>query len=694
MTNLFPSRTARVRHGAAARLRPAHRLTVVVLLAIALTAPARAAESDTEPHTCHEPQPQTPPVSVRAEGSAPLTLAGNRSQENAVRQASDAFGTVVGREAVGLYDAELVRGFSPLRAGNVRLDGLYFDTVIEPTDRISGAINILVGPSALGNIFPAPSGIVDFQFRTPGTEFAGSTLVGVNNWGEVRGETDLTLPVNDRLSLGLGGTVEFLREGDGRHDDKFELSLNTSWRPTDTLHFRPFLSVAYTSFDDVTAIYVPEGDFLPPRLPRRARINPRWSFRDDIEINAGLITDWAIAPGWDFKMGVFNSSTNNWNDGEFLVENVRPDGTGENIVIRDPGLFFKSTSGEARLSRTISNGPLTHKIVFNLRGRDALRRFDGSDEINLGRRNIFEQIRDPEPLNFEFDVQQRDVVRQWFSGLTYLGRWDGIGEIDVGIQYTDFSKRIGFVNEVPNAIDVQRVLYNVNAAFEITPRLALYGGYITGLEESGIAPGNAANRNEALPAIPTEQIDVGLRWKITDDLSLIGGVFQLTSPYFSLDDAAIFGKLGELRNRGIEMSLSGMVTQQLAVNLGVLLLDPAVRGPAVDEGLVGPRAVFGIGRRVEAAVDWRPPFLEGFSLDLSLSHRSPEMATVNNLVEIPTRNLVALGGRHFFTIGGADAMLRVQVENLFDKQGFDLVDANAFQPLWPRRFLAYVTIDF
>lgn len=676
----------------APRPRSAHPLTLALLLAGALALPSRAQASEAE--TATEPQPPSPPVSLRAEDNAPLTLAGSRAQENAVRQASDAFGTVVGREAVGLYDADLVRGFSPLRAGNVRLDGLYFDSVIEPTDRTSGAIAISVGPSAIGSVFPAPSGIVDFQFRTPGTAFAGSALVGVTHWGEVRGEVDLTLPVNDRLSLGLGATAEWLREGDGRHDDKFELSVNTSWRPTDGLHLRPFLSVAYTPYDDVTPIYVPEGDVLPPRLPRRLRANPRWSFRDDLEINAGMIADWTIAPGWDLKAGLFNSSTDNWNDGEFLIENVRPDGTGEAIAIRDPGLFFRSTSGEARLSRTILDGPRTHRIVFNLRGRDALRRFDGSDEIDLGRRSIFVPIRDPEPLDFDFGVQQRDVVRQWFSGLTYLGRWDGVGEINLGVQYTDFSKRIGFVDQVPDAIDVQRVLYNVNAALELTPRLALYGGYISGLEESGIAPGNAANRNEALPAIPTEQVDLGVRWSITDDLNLIAGVFQLTSPYFSLDEADVFRELGTLRNRGIEMSLSGLVTPALAVNLGVLLLDPAVRGAAVDAGLVGPRAVFGIARRVEAALDWRPPFLEGFSFDLALSHRSPEMATVNNRVEVPTRNLVALGGRHFFRLGGTEAMLRVQVENLFDKQGFELVDANAFQPLWPRRVLAYLTVDF
>jgi len=33
---------------------------------------------------------------------APLTAAGNRAGENAVRQAGDAFGTVIGREEIGI----------------------------------------------------------------------------------------------------------------------------------------------------------------------------------------------------------------------------------------------------------------------------------------------------------------------------------------------------------------------------------------------------------------------------------------------------------------------------------------------------------------------------------------------------------------------------------------------------------------
>ena len=51
----------------------------------------------------------------------------SRSDENAVTQAEDAFGFSVGRESLGIYNAGNARGFSPTAAGNIRIDGLYFD---------------------------------------------------------------------------------------------------------------------------------------------------------------------------------------------------------------------------------------------------------------------------------------------------------------------------------------------------------------------------------------------------------------------------------------------------------------------------------------------------------------------------------------------------------------------------------------
>ena len=57
----------------------------------------------------------------------PLAALAQRADENAVTAADDAFGPTIGSQSIGLYDAEHVRGFSPRAAGNLRIEGLYFD---------------------------------------------------------------------------------------------------------------------------------------------------------------------------------------------------------------------------------------------------------------------------------------------------------------------------------------------------------------------------------------------------------------------------------------------------------------------------------------------------------------------------------------------------------------------------------------
>ena len=94
----------------------------------------------------------------------------NRSSDNAVTQAEDAFGFSVGRESIGIYNAGQVRGFSPTAAGNVRIEGLYFDPIFGLSDMLVGSTSVKVGLSAQGYPFAAPSGIVDQTLRRPGQE--------------------------------------------------------------------------------------------------------------------------------------------------------------------------------------------------------------------------------------------------------------------------------------------------------------------------------------------------------------------------------------------------------------------------------------------------------------------------------------------------------------------------------------------
>ena len=99
-------------------------------------------------------------------------------------------------------------------------------------------------------------------------------------------------------------------------------------------------------------------------------------------------------------------------------------------------------------------------------------------------------------------------------------------------------------------------------------------------------------------------------------------------------------------------------------------------------------------RSVELNLDWRTPWVEGLSLDLTASHSGAVTATVDNRVALPARTLAALSGRYRFKLAGRPASLRVAVSNLFDTYGLELRGAGAYDVINGRLASAYLSVDF
>src|SRR5580693_10160258 len=101
-----------------------------------------------------------------------------RADQNAVTAAEDAFGTSVGFQSVGLYSPTDARGFNPQQAGNLRIEGLYFDQETWVTSScMVRETTMRVGIAAQSYSFPAPTGIADFTLRTPGDKTLFSAVL-------------------------------------------------------------------------------------------------------------------------------------------------------------------------------------------------------------------------------------------------------------------------------------------------------------------------------------------------------------------------------------------------------------------------------------------------------------------------------------------------------------------------------------
>lgn len=620
-----------------------------------------------------------------------------RTEDNAVTAAEDAFGTSIGNETIGLYSSSQVRGFSPVTAGNVRIEGIYLDRQGWIANRLVQGSTVRVGLSAQGYPFPAPTGIVDYRLRGVGENPLVSVVAGSFAYGAPSIEVDAQLPIDGRrLGVAFGASYAHEEYYDGADAGYFRAAIIPRWRPTDTIEIIPFWSVTLGKGEEVAPTIIAGGQFVPPEAPRRRYFGQSWAAKDSSSTNAGIIAKARIGEHWAIVGGVFRSTFENERNFAQNFVDTSADGRTRAELIADPGQRYASLSGELRVSRSFTEGPRLHTLHASVRSRRLDSRYGGAAApIDLGERELGEVLPVPDPGPFAFGEQTIDHVRQTTIGFAYEGRWKDVGELSLGLQRADYSKTIDLPGSLPDTRAQDKPwLFNASAAAHLTSNIAIYAGYTRGLEESGLAPNNAANRNEALPAIRTRQADAGIRWAISKRIKLVAGVFDVRKPYFNTDEANVFTVLGDVRHRGVELSFTGNPTDALSIVAGAVVMQPRVTGEAVDLGLVGEKPLGQSATILRGNADYKIPFLPGVSVDLAVSWYGERAASRDNLVSVDPYALIDIGARYRFKLGKAPAMFRIQMQNVTDTFAWSILGSNSYGLMDKRRFSAFLAVDF
>ena len=625
-------------------------------------------------------------------GTAMPVLA-QRVDDNATKSADDAFGTTVGNESVGLYNPNNVRGFSPVDAGNVRIDGLYFDQQANITDRLIEGSTVRVGLSAQGYPFPAPTGIADYDIRRAGDDNILSLAAGVGPYGGWEAEADAKVSIIDGV-LGIAGGAGIYRShevfGGTPHYESF--GLLPRWRPAPGVEILPFWSRINYSEDEAQPIIFSSGAFLPQKIKRRQFFGQPWADNSGHNDNYGVLAR-ADLGSWVLRGGVFRSAVVSQTGFSDLFLDTDRNGVAANhLIIADASQKYASTSGEIRLQRALTEGPRRHTLTLAARGREQKRRFGGSDLIALGADRIGQADFVAKPI-FAFGAQTRDTVQQKTGGVSYQGQWKSVGELSFGVQKTDYEKTTQTPTGGLPTSTGKPWLFNGTAALYATKSLAIYAGYTRGLEESSAAPNIATNKDEAPPAIRTRQIDAGIRWAIDPDLKLVIGAFQVKKPYYNLNAANLFTKLGEVRHRGLELSLAGELVQGLNAVAGTVLLDATVSGVEVDAGLIRNRPVGVIKRYSILSLDYSIAAVKGLSVDAFAESTGDRYASATTALIVPPRAVLALGARYRFKAGETPMTVRAQVSNIFNNYGWGVGGSGAFFYNQPRRITLNVAAD-
>jgi iron complex outermembrane recepter protein len=621
-----------------------------------------------------------------------------RTTNNAVTASDDAFGRAVGNEKIGIYSTEDVRGFNPVEAGNVRIEGLYFDQQSLPASRLIDSSAIRVGYAARGYPFPAPTGIADLKLEKYEGEAVFAAEIESENYRNVGGSLQAKFPlIKGKLGLSAGLGTRRARVPYGRFGNFISTGVTLAWTPYKGAEVIALWGRFNGTDQPAQPILYPAGSFAPPHVARRVNVAQPWALSSSAGHTSGFIAKLPLG-AFRLEAGVFSSIKLDPLGFADLELGVGADGRLANrVIIADADNHIGSTSGEVRLSRVWQSGAVRHTWVASFKARDQSRTYGGQQRIPLQSPLSVAGVPDPRPKPvFGFGPNDQSAVRQFTLGLGYDLQWKGHGGLSLAVQKTDYRKQTIFANPALSPTDVRDkpLLFSASGTINLAPGLSAYAGYVKGLEESPVAPDVATNRNEAPPAIRTNQKDAGIRYAITKKLSLIAGLFEVQKPYFNLDPTRRFRQLGVVSNQGVEVSLAGTLAPGLTVVAGTLLLDPKISGPDVIPGILGPRPVGSFKRHSIANFDWKPAGQAAWSFDLAFDGFSGAAGNSANSFEAPPRETLGLGARYRFKLAGGKWLLRGQVQNLFNNYGWKVSSSGGFTYTLPRTLAVSLAADF
>lgn len=611
-----------------------------------------------------------------------------------VGAADDAFGLRIGIEEVGLYSESEVRGFSLQSAGNFRIGDHYFVRAASPIQPIIQGTRIRVGVNGLRTDFATPSGTLQYDLATAAPGFGGSVEAG---WWGGSGPVLLVraaaASADGRLSA-AGGIQLNPRQSyvDGSRGGYQAAGIVSRWSPAPGVALTAIASGSRHHAG--TDTYFASAGAPPPRVRRGLYRGQDWMIGKTEGTLAGLIAEVDAAPGWRFGASAFLSQAVNPQSSFNLLTLPAGGGPAGYLVVITPRQIFRSLSGELVAARSFTTGSVTHRLVAAVRRRDSIARTSPGVSATLGTVEDLDSPPDIAEPSFAFDPRRvHDDVGQWSAGLGYRVTLGGRAELRADVQKARYARRVTDLEGNVARRVTSPWLYSAAAAAGLTRRLTAFASYARGLEESGVAPGNAVNRGALLPATPARQAELGLRYAVDRGPSLIAGLFEIAKPLPGLRADGVYDFVGQVRHRGVELSLAGPLTGRLTAVLGATFFRARLTGELVARRLIGPEPVGRPERAMLASLTWRVPGVEGLALDGGVSLRGGREGDSANSFRLPAYGIVNAGLRQRIEIGRMPFTLRARVANLFNAFAWNAGDSGLYYYNGPRTWTLTVTAD-
>ncbi|MCT7567946.1 TonB-dependent siderophore receptor [Aliarcobacter butzleri] len=586
-----------------------------------------------------------------------------------------------GQMLTGLGDAQWVtiRGFE---VNNPIINGIPYSTKwastpmmqdIERVEIINGATGFLYGGGRVG-------GAVNYITKKPTTEDLRNVSIGSYGNESYYTHLDLGGQFDDNHTFGYRINALYQNGELSNESDKEQkaISLVFDWKPTDNFYtdikysYKNSLEKGgnfyFRSVSDRKAINKSKGfspDWIQDELKlNKVENNTNWNINDTFTLRTSLMYEKTKSRGSDINAGVRDntviSSLSSWDTYIWKGAWQETENYGGNI-------FLDSNFDTLNVNHNLTIGySMNSRKHFTREDDGHFYRFNGNVSLN-DIKNLVEPDWDSfgsmgtKALKPSTKSEYQNILIG--DDITFNDQWSAL----VGANYATVIDRSYGTN---TKYDESKLTPTLSLIFKPFEELTTYTTYIESLEAGTIVGDRYKNEGQILAPYKSKQYEIGTKYNLFDEKVLLNGsLFRIekankyekdTTPKLTLTQD------GEEIHQGIELGITGKVTDNLTIIAGGTLIDLSVE-KVEDKALEGKKPINAAIKMAKLYSEYEISQIKGLAITGGAYYTGKSYGDRANKDVLASYTLYDAGLRYKTKLDKYPTTFNLNVQNLTDE---------------------------
>ncbi|WP_286913038.1 MULTISPECIES: TonB-dependent siderophore receptor [unclassified Pseudomonas] len=584
---------------------------------------------------------------------------------------------------IGYYENFNVRGFELNAASSYRINGQTIAGEQNVALENKQQVELLKGLSGLQSGVSEPGGLINYVTKRAAD--VRSVTVSTNEQGERYLATDLGGWFGSERQFGLRANLahedirSYVEHADGKRDFA---SLAFDWQINPDATLQLDAEYQHREQRSVPGYQLLGGSALPHGIDPDDRLAyQHWAkpVQNDA-LNLGGRFEYRFNEAWSGTLSASRSkvviddySAFAWGSGGGMQSHFSPEGDYDIYDFRSPDDTRRIDEAQALLNGRFDALGVGHELTL---GSSAQRRtLDQRPNYNEptigGSGNIYTGAPAVPPSDRPIGASERRLDSRQYGvfisdRITFDEHWQTV----LGAREVRLDEKTWDENGAAGRHTQQyQLLPNAALIYKPRPDTTLYASYAKGLSAGGTAPWFASNAAEILAPTLSHQLELGIKrdWQ---GMSLSAALFQIRQGYQYArpegDGSFTYVQQGQQKNIGLELGASGWVTSNLQLQASAAAIRARVKKSGTN-AYEGHQAINVPNLRAALHAEYSLP-LPGLALLGGARYSASKYASQAGNVAVGGYTVFDVGSRYRTRIGGYDTVLRLTVDNLFDKR--------------------------